>query len=103
MEKENLTQQMEILIMINQDRHLGFKLQLPRSGDFRISWLPDFAVGINDFDVELFYGDSAVNNFLSRVYAVASKRFPTAVGDIGAHAGYQFNNPIANRLVIIFK
>lgn len=80
------------LIMMNQDRHLGFKLQLLRTGDFGKSWLPDVAVGINDFDAELFTGGSAINNFFSRVYAVASKRFPTTFGDVGAHIGYQFNN-----------
>lgn len=79
-------------IMFNQDRHLGFKAQLLRTGDFGKNWLPDIAIGVNDFDIELFTGGNAVNNFFSRVYAVASKRFTTKLGDVGTHLGYQFNN-----------
>ena len=78
-------------ILFNQDRHLGFKFLLLRTGDFGKAWLPNVAVGVNDFDREMF-AKSNINNFFTRVYVVASKRTPTRIGEIGAHLGYQFNN-----------
>ncbi len=80
------------LIMFNQDRHLGIKAQLLRAGDFGKMWLPDLAVGINDFDNGIFSRRGKGNGFFTRVYAVASKDFSTRVGNICAHLGYQFNN-----------
>ncbi len=79
-------------ITFNQDRHLGVKAQLLRSGDFGQNWLPDLAVGINDFDNGMISNRGPGNGFFTRVYAVASKDFPTKVGNICAHLGYQFNN-----------
>ncbi len=78
-------------IMFNQDRHLGAKVLLLRAGDFGKSWFPNVAVGVNDFDREMFQKGGG-NNYFVRLYAVASKRFLTPVGEVGAHIGYQFNN-----------
>lgn len=80
------------LIMFNQDRHLGFKALLLKEGDFGKMWLPNIAVGINDFDNGVFSARGKGNGFFTRVYAVASKSFPTLYGQVGAHLGYQFNN-----------
>lgn len=80
------------LIMFNQDRHLGVKAQLLRSGDFGKLWLPNLAVGINDLDKGVFSQRGQGNGFFTRVYAIASKDFPTRIGYICAHLGYQFNS-----------
>lgn len=80
------------LITFNQDRHLGFKLQLLHTGDFGKQWLPDLAVGINDFDSGMFFAGDRGNGFFTRLYAVASKRFSTKMGEMCTHIGYQFNN-----------
>lgn len=80
------------LIMFNQDRHLGIKFLLFRSGDFGLNWAPNIVFGINDFDSGLFSARPAGNGFFTRVYAVASKSFSTKGGSAGLHLGYQFNN-----------
>lgn len=80
------------LIMFNQDRHLGGKLQLLREGDFGLNWVPDLVFGINDFDKGMFSHRDAANGFFTRVYLVSSKTLPTKYGRMDAHLGYQFNN-----------
>lgn len=78
------------LIMFNQDRHLSGKILLLREGDFGWSWAPNVAIGIDDVDAGMFKTRKS-NGFFTRVYAVSSKVFPTSVGPVGAHLGYQFN------------
>ena len=80
------------MILINQDRHLGVKIQVLREGDFGLKWLPSIAVGINDFDNDFFSSGSSGNDFFARLYAVAYKPLQTSVGGFGLHVGYHFNN-----------
>ncbi len=82
----------------NQDRHFSAKLLLLREGDFGIEWMPAFVVGVCDptsgdgggYET----GITNTNGFFNRYYAVVSKHIPTGWGEIGAHAGYQFNRRI---------
>ena len=88
-------------VMFNQDRRLFGKVQLLREGEFGKSWIPALAVGVNDpttgdvnkrSDIDLLDFDvSSGNGFFNRVYVVATKHFPTPLGTLGAHVGYQYN------------
>ena len=72
-----------------------------REGEFGKSWIPALAVGVNDpttgdvnkrSDIDLLDFDvSSGNGFFNRVYVVATKHFPTPLGTLGAHVGYQYN------------
>ena len=75
---------------VNQDRHLSGKILVVRDGDFGLSWMPNIAVGVIDFDEGMFRMRSG-NGYFSRLYAVASKAFQTAWGDVGGHLGYQWS------------
>ena len=82
----------------NQDRHFSAKVLLVREGEFGKEWMPAFAVGISDptsadgggYET----GVTNTNGFFNRYYAVLSKHIPTGWGEIGAHAGYQFNRRV---------
>ncbi len=88
--------------MINQDRHFVGRVCLLKEGEFGLSWMPAFVVGVSDpvsaagangvkdyidFD-ELA---SAGNGLFNRNYIALSKHFNTPWGFLGAHVGYQFN------------
>ena len=79
-------------IMFNQDRHVGVKVQLLRTGDFGWDWAPDIAVGVNDLDFNMFSRTDASNGFFTSYYAMASKSFRSQIGTWNAHLGFQFNN-----------
>lgn len=78
---------------VNQDRHLSGKVLLLRDGEFGLSWMPNFAVGVSDFDQGMFRrrGKINENGYFTRLYAVASKQFQTPWGEVGGHLGYQWN------------
>lgn len=91
----------KIIELINQDQHFYVKLQLLQEGEFGKSWIPALAIGVSDpstrdpnkdenIDI-LDFNVADGNGFFNRYYAVATKHFPTPVGIIGAHLGYQFN------------
>ena len=75
---------------VNQDRHLSGKILVVRDGDFGQSWMPNIALGVIDFDEGMFQMRSG-NGYFTRFYAVASKSFQTAWGDVGGHLGYQWS------------
>lgn len=84
--------------MINQDRHFTGRVCLLREGEFGWDWLPALVVGASDpmtgtggdyTDFDHVSGTG--NGYFNRNFAVLSKHFQTAWGEIGAHAGYQFN------------
>ena len=75
---------------VNQDRHLSGKVLLLRDGEFGLSWMPNFAVGVSDFDQGMFKMRK-VNGYFTRLYAVASKSFNTNWGLVSGHLGYQWN------------
>ena len=89
------------MILINQDRHFYAKFLLLKEGEFGLSWIPALAVGANDpttgdqnkrDDIDYIDLDVSVGNgFFNRYYVVATKHFPTPVGILGAHLGYQYN------------
>lgn len=91
----------EFVTLINQDQHFYVKLQLLQEGEFGKSWIPALAIGASDPSTRDPYKDENIdildfnvaegNGFFNRYYAVATKHFPTPVGIIGAHLGYQFN------------
>ena len=84
-------------IMFNQDRHFTGRVLLLREGDFGVSWLPALVAGISDpttgegngnyLDSDLTSG----NGYFNRNFIVLTKHFRTAWGEVGAHAGYQYN------------
>lgn len=85
-------------VMKNQDRHFYAKLLLLKEGEFGWKWLPALAVGISDpttGGTAGDYGELPVgqygNGYFNRMYAVLTKHFNTPIGEIGLHAGYQYN------------
>lgn len=84
--------------MINQDRHFTGRVLLLREGD-GFDWMPALVFGISDpttgsGDSEyLSPGDieGAGNGYFNRKFFVLTKHFQTIWGEIGVHAGYQFN------------
>lgn len=85
-------------IMRNQDRHFVGRVCLLREGEFGLKWMPALVVGIVD-PVTGSGGDylkpqgveGTGNGFFNRNYVVLTKHFSTPWGDLGVHAGYQFN------------
>ena len=85
-------------IMRNQDRHFVGRICLLREGDFGINWLPAIVLGVSDpvtgaggdyTNRDLVTGSG--NGFFNRYYMVFSKHLQTSVGQLGVHAGYQYN------------
>ena len=83
-------------IMINQDRHFYAKFQLLKEGEFGWEWIPSIVVGTSDPTTGTG-GDylnpylTSLNGYFNRYYVVATKHFNTPLGQIGLHAGYQYN------------
>lgn len=84
--------------MINQDRHFTGRICLLREGEFGWDWMPALVVGSSDpvtgtggdyIDIDNVSGTG--NGYFNRNFAVLTKHFQTPWGQIGAHAGYQFN------------
>ena len=84
-------------IMRNQDRHFTGRVRLLREGEFGLDWMPALVVGVSDPTTgagggEYLDGDVTKDNgFFNRNFVVLTKHFATPWGEIGAHAGYQFN------------
>lgn len=85
-------------IMRNQDRHFTGRICLLREGEFGLDWIPALVIGSSDpiTGGKRDYSDlervtSSGNGFFNRNFVVLSKHFHTHFGEIGAHAGYQFN------------
>lgn len=86
------------LLMFNQDRHFSGRLQVLKEGEFGLAWMPALVVGISDPTTGAGGGDylnpdvtKGNNAFFNRNFVVLSKNIPTAWGNVGVHAGYQFN------------
>ena len=75
---------------VNQDRRLSGKVLLLRDGEFGLSWMPNFAVGVSDFDQGMFKMRKG-NGYFTRLYAVASKSLNSDWGLVSGHLGYQWN------------
>lgn len=87
-------------IMKNQDRHLSSKILLTKENEFGLQWMPAIAVGVRDIDSGMFTShmqSSGGNGFFTCLYAVASKTFPSPVGEFSGHVGYQYNRRPAYR------
>ena len=85
-------------IMFNQDRHFTGRVLLLREGEFGLKWLPALVAGISDPTTgagggNYLEGDvsGTGNGFFNRNFIVLTKHFRTAWGEVGAHAGYQYN------------
>ena len=81
------------MIMFNQDRHFTAKALLLKEGEFGLPWMPALAVGISD-PTSAGGGDDYSKRsagFFHRDYVVATKHFPTKIGTVGIHLGYQYN------------
>lgn len=85
-------------IMFNQDRHFTGRVLLLREGEFGQAWMPALVAGISDPTTGAGGGDYLTgdvtgngNCFFNRNFIVLTKHFRTGWGEIGAHAGYQFN------------
>jgi hypothetical protein len=84
-------------IMFNQDRHFTGRVALLREGDFGLDWIPGLVVGVSDPTTAAGGGEyttadvSKGNGYFNRNFIVLTKHFQTAWGEIGAHAGYQYN------------
>ena len=85
-------------IMRNQDRHFVGRVCLLREGEFGLNWMPSLVVGVSD-PVTGSGGDyikpegvgEIGNGYFNRNYVVLTKHFTTSWGQLGVHAGYQFN------------
>ena len=98
----NKAGEVEIVTLINQDRHFYAKIQLLQEGEFGQSWIPALAVGVNDpttGDVNKYdtidylnFDVTSGNGYFNRYYIVATKHFPTLAGTVGTHLGYQYNH-----------
>lgn len=84
-------------ICFNQDRHFAARAQVLREGEFGLIWMPSLVVGISDPITGAGGGEyikksvsTEGNGFFNRLYVAASKHFQTPVGEIGAHAAYQY-------------
>lgn len=80
----------------NQDRHFAIRIQLLKEGEFGWDWLPSLVIGMSDpYTLGLTSPEAIAerrgNGFFNRTYFCASKHFRTAIGEIGAHIGYQYN------------
>ena len=85
-------------ILRNQDRHFTGRVRLLREGEFGLDWMPALVVGISDPTTgsgggEYSTGDvtGTGNGYFNRNFVVLTKHFQTPWGEMGAHAGYQFN------------
>lgn len=85
-------------IMVNQDRHFTGRVALLREGDFGLDWIPSLVVGVSDPTTGSGGGEytqadvsGTGNGYFNRNFIVLTKHFQTAWGEIGAHAGYQYN------------
>ncbi len=88
-------------ILRNQDRHFSGRVCLLREGEFGLDWMPSLVIGISDPITAVGsqgIGDYGVgdvtgsgNGYFNRNFLVLSKHFQTPWGELGAHAGYQFN------------
>lgn len=83
--------------MVNQDRHFSGRVLLLREGD-GFDWMPALVFGISDPTTGANtweYAGSDVsgngNGYFNRKFFVLTKHVQTSWGEIGAHAGYQFN------------
>ena len=92
------SQSREGIWMVNQDRHFTGRICLLREGEFGWDWLPALVVGASDpmtatgGDYTNLEGVAGTGNgYFNRNFAVLTKHFQTPWGQIGAHAGYQFN------------
>ena len=92
--------ELKVYVLKNQDRHFYAKFQLLKEGEFGISWIPALAVGTSDptsaeraeiVDDSKFDVGGTGNGYFNRYYVVATKHFPTPVGTLGVHLGYQYN------------
>lgn len=92
--KPNKTERERILK--NQDRHFVGRVCLLHEGEFGINWLPALVVGISDpVTSSGAYGsieEESVNGYFNRNFVALSKHFKTIWGDLGVHAGYQYNH-----------
>lgn len=86
------------IIIRNQDRHFVGRVCLLREGEFGLKWVPSLVIGTSDpttgvggdyTNPDLVAGDG--NGYFNRYFIVMSKHFITPWGQLGAHAGYQFN------------
>lgn len=85
-------------IMRNQDRHFIGRICLLREGEFRLRWMPALVVGVSD-PITGSGGDytdldsvtTAGNGYFNRNFVVLTKHFQTPWGELGVHAGYQYN------------
>ncbi len=82
---------------VNQDRHFTGRVLLLREGD-GFDWMPALVFGMSDpttGSTSSEYTDADVsgtgNGYFNRKFFVLSKHFQTVWGEVGAHAGYQFN------------
>lgn len=87
---------------VNQDRHFSAKILLFREGEFGVAWMPALAIGVSDLTSASRGGyetgvDDKDNGYFNRYYAVATKHFNTAWGEVGAHLGYQTNQLFVRR------
>lgn len=84
--------------MINQDRHFTGRIRLLKEGEFGLKWMPSVVVGASD----PFSGgrvdyltpgkvDGVGNGYFNRYFVIVTKHFQTPWGEVGAHAGYQYN------------
>ena len=89
-----------LVILRNQDRHFVGRVCLLREGDFGANWIPGLVIGVSDPTTGAGLGDyhtgtSAVagkgNGYFNRYYIVATKHFSSSLGQLGVHAGYQYN------------
>ena len=83
--------------MINQDRRFAGRVMLLRENEFGLPWMPALVVGVSDpttgsggdYIDQKVEGDG--NGYFNRNFVVLTKHFQTPWGEVGAHAGYQFN------------
>ena len=87
-------------IMRNQDRHFTGRVCLLREGEFGLSWMPALVIGVSD-PVSGAGGDyidgnteGSGNGYFNRNFVVLTKHFQVPWGEIGVHAGYQYNRRV---------
>ena len=85
-------------IMFNQDRHFYGRVQIFKEGEFGWKWMPAVVAGLSDPTTGSSSGgyvdmnvEGSGNGYFNRLYLVASKHFATPWGEVGAHAGWQYN------------
>lgn len=86
------------IIMVNQDRHFTGRIRLLMEEEFGLKWMPSLVVGASDpftgsggdyKDMDNVSGNG--NGYFSRYFVVLSKHLQIPWGEIGVHAGYQYN------------